>query len=528
MANLKEIIDVIYQILWSDALIYLLLGAGIYFTIVTRAMQIRHIKNMLILSTRGGATDTGVSSFQALTMSLSGRVGVGNIAGVATAIGVGGPGAIFWMWIVALLGASTSFIECTLAQIYKVKQNGQYRGGPAFYIEEYFGGKRFAKVYALLFAIAAIIACGVLLPNVQANAIGEATASAFNINPIYVGTVVVTLMAVVIFGGVKRIATLTEIIVPFMGVGYLLIAFIVIGLNYDKVASVFHDILTSAFGAHAVFGAVFGEAIKMGVKRGIYTNEAGQGTGPHPAGAAAVNHPAEQGIIQAFSVYFVTLIVCTATALMILVTNSYNVEAPIVDAIKTAQEPIYLVQHLPNVDAGPAFTQYAIDRAIPTKFGLGSKFVAVSIFFFAFTTILAYYYIAETNLAYLKRYLDFRGRRTLLRLLLLLTLAYGFYQVVTVNECKLTGATDCGSASALAWKIGDIGVAIMTWLNLIAILWIRRPALQALRDYERKLRENDTSAFNPLALGLNSAHYWIERNNVERKSIEQNQSEQQT
>jgi AGCS family alanine or glycine:cation symporter len=323
-----EIVDWINSIIWSKALIYLCLGAGLFFSVLTRFVQVRQIKDMIRLLIKGGSSAQGISSFQALAVSLSGRVGVGNIAGVAAAIGFGGPGAVFWMWVVAFLGASTAYVESTLGQIYKVEYQGQYRGGPAFYFDRGLG----QRWLGILFAIAAIISCGLFLPGIQANAVGNAFTQITGEGAIVFGNVgtykllalvvIVTLLAVIIFGGIKRIAKFAEFVVPFMAAGYILMALIIVFINIDKLPGVISLIFADAFSPMAGLGA----AIGWGVKRGVYSNEAGQGTGPHAAAAAEVQHPAQQGLVQAFSIYIDTLFVCSATAFMILITGMYNVQ----------------------------------------------------------------------------------------------------------------------------------------------------------------------------------------------------------
>ncbi|HEX8537763.1 MAG TPA: alanine/glycine:cation symporter family protein, partial [Cystobacter sp.] len=314
-------LNALNDIVWSPLLVYLCLGTGLYFSIRTRFMQVRGIGEMFRLLFHGHASAAGVSSFQALAMSLSGRVGTGNIAGVATAIAFGGPGAVFWMWVVAFLGASTAYVESTLAQIYKEKDDkGQYRGGPAYFIEKAMG----QRWYAWLFAVVTVIATGLLLPGVQANSISAALDNAWSVPPWATAALVVVALGLIIFGGVKRIAHFAEIVVPFMALAYIVMSIGILLLNAGRVPEMFALILRSAFGWHAAFGAVTGMAIQWGVKRGIYSNEAGQGTGPHAAAAAEVTHPASQGYVQAFSIYVDTLLVCSATAFLILSTGMYN------------------------------------------------------------------------------------------------------------------------------------------------------------------------------------------------------------
>lgn len=457
-------------------------------------MQVRYFREMYRLLLSGKSSEQGLSSFQALAVSLSGRVGTGNIAGVAAAIGFGGPGAVFWMWVVAFLGASTAYIESTLAQIYKEEDDGAYRGGPAYYIEKAMG----QKWYAWIFAIATILACGVMLPMVQSNGIGEAVEQAFGTGgtmmtalgeisyaKIYTATGIVLLLGFIIFGGVKRIAHFTQIVVPFMALAYILISLVIIGLNIDQLPSVVMLILDDAFTPMAGVGA----AIGWGVKRGVYSNEAGQGTGPHAAAAAEVDHPAQQGLVQAFSVYIDTLFVCSATAFMILITGAYNVHP---------DGQAFLVQNLASdvIINGPAFTQMAVDSVFV---GVGKPFIAVALFFFAFTTILAYYFIAENNIYYIKRTFKVPALTFMLKVVIVTATFYG-----TVK------------AADLAWAMGDIGVGLMAWLNIIGILiifFMAKPALTALKDYEKQHNEGVKKyTFDPKKLGIKNATFWEERN----------------
>nr|WP_269450719.1 alanine/glycine:cation symporter family protein [Stenotrophomonas sp. MMGLT7] len=483
------------SIIWSQALIVLCLGAGLWFSLRTRFMQVRGFVEMTRLTFSGQKSDAGVSSFQALALSMSGRIGIGNIAGVATAIAFGGPGAVFWMWVMGFLGASTSYIECTLAQIYKEKDNqGRYRGGPAYYIEKGLG----LKWYAWAFALSTIVATGFLMPGVQANAIADSASNFCNSTSVCpsldgqwlgleaafafklaIGIAVGLLLAAIIFGGIKRIAAIAEFVVPFMAIGYILMAVVVMSLNASFLPTMFRIIFESAFGLHAGFGAMLGLAIEWGVKRGIYANEAGQGTGPHAAAAAEVSHPAKQGYVQAWAIYFDTMLVCTATAFLVLSTGMYNVSLP---------DGTMVHQALPGVAAGSGFAQAGIESVLP---GWGAGFVAVALFFFAFTTIMAYYYMAETNLTYINGHKVRPVATLVLRLGIIAMTVFG-----TVRTAEM------------AWTLGDIGVGLMAWLNIIAILLLQKPALLALRDYETQKKQGLDPVFDPDKLGIRNAGFW--------------------
>ena len=486
---MQDIVNTINAWVWSPALIYLALGAGLFFSILTRFVQVRMFREMIHLLFSSKESERGISSFQALAVSLSGRVGTGNIAGVAAAIGFGGPGAVFWMWVVAFLGASTAYVEAALGQIYKEVDEGQYRGGPAFYIEKAMG----QRWYGFAFAIVTIIATGLLLPGVQANSITSAAEVALGTGEIYqtalgdisftkitTACVVVTIFGFIIFGGVKRIAHVTQIVVPFMALAYILAALGIIGMNIAELPRIFGMIIGDAFTPMAGFGA----AIGWGVKRGVYSNEAGQGTGPHAAAAAEVQHPAQQGLVQAFSVYVDTLFVCSATAFMILITGAYNVHG----------KAGFIIQNLPagTDPESPAFTQLAVESMVP---GIGKPFVAVALFFFAFTTVLAYYYIAETNVAYLRRFFRIPGEMLFLKIAMMASVFYGAIRT-----------------ASLAWGLGDIGVGLMAWFNIIAILilfFMGNAAIKALKDYEAQRKAGvEKYTFDPEALGIKNADFW--------------------
>lgn len=477
---IENIINNINAIVWSNALIIVALVSGILYSIRTKFVQIRLFKEMLRLLFGGKASARGVSSFQAFAIAISGRVGTGNIAGVATAIALGGPGAIFWMWIIAFLGSASAFIEATLGQLYKVNKGGEYRGGPAYYIEKGLGVKWFAAI----FAIATILSTALFLPGVQANSIAAGVKSAFDIDPTYTGITIITFLALIVFGGVKRIGKFSEIVVPFMAVAYVVVAIVIIALNFREIPDIIRLIISSAFGANQAFGGIVGMAIMWGVKRGIYSNEAGQGTAPHAAAAAEVSHPAKQGLVQAFSVYIDTLFVCTATAFMILFTFQYNVIDPSTDGS-------FIYENLPGVNYGPEYTQMAIESEFP---GFGKIFVAISLAFFAFTTIMAYYYIAETNVSYLDK--D-NKKPWMIWALRILILGATFYGAIKSAE--------------LAWTMGDIGVGIMAWLNFIAIFLLQKPAIALLKDYEKQKKSGvEEPIYDPdnSALGIKNVDIW--------------------
>lgn len=497
--NMQSIVDFMMGLVWSNALVILLIIVGAYFTIRMRFFQIRHFKEMIRLMFQGERSPVGISSFQAIAVSLAGRVGTGNIVGVSTAIFIGGPGAVFWMWLIAFIGAGSAFVESTLAQIYKQNEDNQYRGGPAYYIEKGFGNK-FGKIYAAIFALVTVVATGLLLPSIQSNSVASSFIHAFPVDSWMVGVMMVVFVGLVIFGGIRSIANVATAVVPIMAIIYIIVAVIIVFINIDEVLPLLGLIFRSAFGLEAQYAGIIGAMIAIGVRRGLYSNEAGQGTGAHPAGAAEVSHPAKQGLVQAFSVYIDTLFVCTATALMILMTGMYNVSDG--EGGLLVDNGVYVTnaEGEQDVSGTTAFTQGGIDAAFhgqstfdETFVGFGSYFIAFALLFFCYTTILAYYYMAETNLVYLTK-----GRFGWLKIVLGLVLIGSVY-VGTVSTAQL------------AWDMGDLGVGMMAWLNLIAILILQKPALQALKDYERQKKEKGSGKFaiyRPEPGEVKNADFW--------------------
>ena len=497
---------------WSPAMVALCLIAAFYFSFCTRFVQVRRFGEMVKLLFGGSGKDKkapGISSFQAFSMALSGRVGTGNIVGVATAIGFGGPGAIVWMWVIAFFGAGSAFVESTLAQIYKENHNGQFRGGPAYYIENglrspFFGG---------LFAVIAAIAFGILLPTVQSNNIAISCSHSFGVPMWGVGLFVAALIALIIIGGVKRISNVAQVVAPVMAAIYIILSVVVLLVNWQIVPDVFMEMLRGAVGVNEVSGALIGSTIAWGVKRGIYSNEAGQGSGAIISAAAKVSHPVKQGLVQTFSVYIDTLLVCTATAMMILACKTYN----IIESVGNDGSVSYLLWN-PGAPAGEPGVFYTTE-ALGTIVGAhaSSIIIAIALFFFAFTTLMTYYYYAETNLVYLFN----RWRRRIYKKhperldelehadmhfgddrrekLVIWALRIGIIASVIVSSVQSGG---------FVWKLGDIGVGVMAWINLVAILLLSPQAFRTLKDYERQKKAGKDPEFHPRDLGINHSEYW--------------------
>jgi AGCS family alanine or glycine:cation symporter len=466
--------DWLSGLVWNQVFIFAFLVIGLVFSIATRFVQVTQIKDMIKFTFTGGSSENGISSFQALSMSLGSRVGTGNIAGVVTAISFGGPGAVFWMWVMAFVGAATSYVEVTLAQIYKSKLNGEYRGGTPFFMHKGLGFKKLAIVYAFI----TIIANGFLLMNIQSNTVAIAMEDAFGMSRAVTGIILVAFLALVVFGGVKRIAKTAEIAVPFMAIGYILLALILIFANFSAIPEVFRIIVSSAFGADATFGGIVGSAISWGIQRGYFSNAAGSGGETFEGAAAEVSHPAKQGLVQSFAVYIDTWIICSMTAFMVIITGMYNVE-------KAG------VNNIPGVVAGGTNVQIAIDTVFS---GWGKAFLAVALLFFCFTTMISYYYKSETSLSYLNAG---KGRPWASY-----TMKFGIMIFVFLGTLI--------SAKA-AWAAGDVGLGSMAYLNLFALLFLSKYSVRALNDYKAQKKAGKDPTFDPIKLGIKNADFWEEK-----------------
>ena len=493
---MEQIIQTVYNWVWSPALVAICLLAGLYFSIGTRFVQVRRFREMArLLFSTDKTQKTGITSFQAFSMALSGRVGTGNIVGVATAIGFGGPGAIVWMWIIAFFGAGSAFVEATLAQVFKEDHNGQFRGGPAYYIEN---GLR-SPFFGAFFAVLAALACGVFLPPVQCNGIALSCSRAFGVAPWVIGVVVAVLIALVIIGGVKRIANVAQIVAPVMAVIYILLSIVVLVINYRIVPDVFLQMLRGAVGLNEVGGALIGSTIAWGVKRGIYSNEAGQGTGPIVAAAAKVSHPVKQGLVQAFSVYIDTLLVCTATAMMILACRTYNIVGT-VEQTASGAVVTYLQQNpdAPLGEPGVFYTTGALGTVVGQR--TGDMIITNLVYIFNRWRRRIFKKHPE-RLAELEEadmhFGDERGEKIVIWIL----------RIGTISAVFLGSMVGSG----LVWTIGDIGVGAMAWINIIAILLLSRKAFKALRSYERQKKEGKDPVFDPKEIGLDGADFWESR-----------------
>jgi AGCS family alanine or glycine:cation symporter len=435
--------------LWSYLLIFVLIAGGLYFTIRMGFVQFRLLPEMFkLLFVKGIKHEKGqVSSFQAFAIGTAARVGTGNIAGVSTAIALGGPGAIFWMWLIALIGAASAFVESTLAQVYKVHDGKAWRGGPAYYIERALG----ARWLGIVFAILITFAFGFAFNSVQANTIALSVNNVFEIDTVWVGIILSVVTAIVIFGGIRSISTLSAIIVPIMAGGYMLLAIWIIFTNLDVVPQVFSAIFSEGvLGFQQLFGGAVGAAVLQGIRRGLFSNEAGMGSAPNAAATAEVSHPVKQGLIQSLSVFVDTLFICSATAMIVLISGVEGSEA--FQGIELAQEALL-------VEIGP----------------IATTLMTIAILLFAFSSILANYYYGETNIEFIsekKQYLI-------------------IYRIAVVGMVMFGSVRSAG----LVWSIADIFMGLMALVNMYAIFRLSKVAKTLLDDYMVQKKEGRDPEF---------------------------------
>ena len=432
----------------NDILGYVLMAAlaicGIWFTIHTKGVQFRMIGEMFRLLADKPKAQAGakpISSFQAFAVSVATRVGTGNLAGVATAIAVGGPGSVFWMWVMALLGAATAFVEATLGQLFKQRNGDTFIGGPAYYMTH--GLHR--KWMAYLFAVLITLTFGLSYNSIQSNTICGAMNHAFGWNPLLVGIVLAAISLFIVFGGIHRIARLSTVLVPIMAVGYFLLVIVIMALNYQLIPHVFKLILTDAFGVGPAIGGTIGSAIIYGAKRGLFSNEAGAGSAPNVAATADVSHPVKQGLIQSLGVFTDTLLVCSCTAFIILISGMYS---------------------NPSVN-GIALVQVSLDSEVGA---IGPYFIAIAILLFAFSSIVGNYYYGEVNIRFMTK------SKT----------AMTIYRICSAGAMVIFGAI---ASLDSVWTLGDICTALLAFVNLVAIIALGKYAFRLLTDYRQQKRQ---------------------------------------
>lgn len=460
MKILEWLVGPFNDFIWTYILIAVLLILGIYFTVRTRFVQVRLFGEMFRLIFEKRENNDGVSPFQAFTISAASRVGTGNVTGVALAIGVGGPGAVFWMWIIAIIGMATAFIESTLAQVYKVRDGDTFRGGPAYYMQKALGFRKLGIVFAILLTLC----FGFIFNAVQSNTISQSFMDVFGLPDWIIGLVLVIFTAIIIFGGVKRIVKVTELVVPIMAIFYLIIAFYIVITNISQIPEVFNLIIGQAFGLREVVGGGVGAALMEGIRRGLFSNEAGMGSVPNAAATANVSHPAKQGLVQSLGVFFDTIIICSATAFIIILAGLYTTGE---------QDGIILTQASMAAHVG-SWAPY---------------FVAIAILFFAFSSIIGNYYYGETNIEFINAH---KSWLVTYRLLVLAMVMFGALATVEI-----------------VWSMADLFMGLMAIINLFVIALLGGVAFKVLQDFttQRKMGLNPTFHASSIR-GLKNTECW--------------------
>lgn len=472
MEVFSRVVNGVNDVIWSMAVIVLLIAVAVYFTIRTRGIQFRYFSSMFrhLLEKEDGGEGESLSAFQALATTVGSRVGTGSVAGVATAIFFGGPGAIVWMWVSAIIGASTGIIECILGQAYKDISGGELVGGPAYYMTR--GLK--AKPLAILFVIATFVGPGFLLAAVQTYTSASAVNGAYNVSPVITGAVITVFTAMVILGGIKRIGQVAEIVAPVMCAVYLLIGIFIIITNIGKVPGVVSEMFRSAFTIDAVYGSIIGSTISWGIKRGFFSNDAGNGMAPIMSSTARTSHPVKQGLVQGLSVYIATLVVCSITGISILLTGAYNVSANGID------DAALLHEGAQGIHYGILFMSEAMNRSLGHwSGGLLSLIVTI----FVFTTLLSYSYEIESSVHFLAGH-----NKKAINAVRIMFLAFCFFGSFIEGQ--------------VVWPMGDTGVGLMTWFNVFAIMLLSPKAFKIIKDYDNQRKAGLDPMFDPATVGI--------------------------
>ena len=468
MEFLNSIVGQINNILWSYVLIALLILSGLFYTIRTGFAQGRLLGDMVALITgklpslRDGEKKVAgqVTGFQAFCIAVASHVGTGNLAGVAIAVAVGGPGALFWMWVIALLGGATSLIENTLAQTYKVKEGNGFRGGPSYYMEKALG----QKTLGYIFSVIVIVTFAFVFNTVQANTIAQAFETSFNMSSAVAGVILAALTALIIFGGLNRIANVVSFMVPIMAIGYVIVALYVLIVNAVHIPGLFMSIIEAAFGLKQAVGGAIGVAMLQGIKRGLYSNEAGMGSAPNAAATSNVSHPVKQGLLQAFGVFVDTILICSATGFIVLLYPEYNTIG----------------------EKGIKLTQLALSHSVGAW---GAGFITLCIFLFAFSSLVGNYYYGEANLEFLTK-----SKTSML-----------VFRVLTV-ACVYLGSV---ASLGLVWDIADVSMGIMALMNIVVIAILSPKAVAIINDYIKQRKEGKNPVFRAKDIpGLENTECW--------------------
>lgn len=465
---INHILTEINNFLYTYPLLFLLVGTGIWFSLRTRLVQVRFLREAFRVLGEKAEEEEGkkqVSSFQALMISTASRVGTGNIAGIATAIAAGGAGAVFWMWLMAVIGGASAFVESTLAQVYKTKDGKDFRGGPSYYMERALGRRWLGVLFSVLLIICFAYGFnGLQSFNMSSSLEYYIPGYSHTVYPVLVGAVLAAATGLVIFGGVHRIGFITSVIVPIMAGGYLLMGLFTVVTRITELPHVFSMIFSQAFDLQAFAGGMAGSAVVIGIKRGLFSNEAGMGSAPNAAASASVSHPAKQGLVQVISVFIDTLLICSATAMMLLLSGVEGVSG--------------------KLDGIP-FVQQAISANVGSW---GIHFITLSIFAFAFSSLVGNYYYAESNILFIK------NNKKLL-----------FVFRIT---CLLAVFLGAQADFSMMWNIADITMGFMASVNIIAILLLGNIAVKVLKDYEKQRKEGKNPVFKAEEAGIENTECW--------------------
>lgn len=496
---MNNIFVTLNNLVWSNPIIFLILGSAIFYTVILKGVQVRNIKHQIQLLFSSSSSDAGISPFATFCTVIGYRVGTANVAGVAVAIWSGGPGAVFWMLITSILDTAISYAECALGQVYKIKQDGEYRGGAYYYIQRGIGMKKLAFVYAIL----TLICVPILTVAPHAFSITSGFKTSLGV-PLYItGAIAAVLLFVVISGGIRRIAKTAELVVPFMTLGFVILTIVVIGMNISVVPEALSLIISSAFGADALFGGLMGTAVLWGVKRSVNSSGAGMGEAVPAASATECQHPGVQGLINSFSVY-IDVFVCICTALIIILTGCYNVQDKAGNIIYISKTSTAVAQQ--TVEPGISWAQEALNTIFPG--GIGATILAFFLFFFAFTTLLNYYYQGETAIAYMLYNKSQKTRRAVIWTLRVMMPLIFFYFAV--------------QSSSTSFASGELGVGLMVWFNVMILLFMSPTIKKVHDDYAAQRKAGiKKPVFNPKKLGIKNADLWMEINAEEIKKSEQ-------
>lgn len=471
---MSEILTKLNDYVWGMALVLMVLLTGLYYSIKMGFPQFRRFKLLLKASSSGGESQKGLNQLQSFIFTAARTVGVGNIAGMAAGIHFGGPGSIFWLWVLAILGSPIAMIEGIMSQVYKKEVRKEYRGGPSYYMEKAFKNKKVGHAFAMFYAIVGVLSVTLLMPSVQTYNIVNGINLAFNFNVVIVGLIFAIVFGLIIFGGLRRIGNVAQRVSPFMAIAYFSMAIIVIIFNINKLPATIALIIKSAFGKDAIFGAIVGQSITWGIKRGVFANEVGVGSAAITSASADVDHPVTQGMIGGLSVFMGTFFICTTSALMMIITDSYNT----VDKAGN-----YLVNNLSGIEYGNAYVVNAINSCLP---GIGQAFIAISVLCFSSVALLAYYLYAESDLIFLV------GNREkpifILRIVFIISVFLG-----SINDVDTV------------WTMGDMAYGLMAWINVFTLIFIGNQAVKIFKDYEEQEKLNIKPLFDPDKLGIHEA-----------------------